>query len=265
VERFAELVLRHRRLVTLLWLVLLVGGGAAASQLSDRLSFDFSLPGQPGYETERQMVATYGVSPQDTLVPVLAVPEGQTAQGRAADVAAVFDAVRAQLPQLRVVDLASTGDAGFVFADGRRTFGLVQGGQPTGFGPGAEAALRPVFEQAAGARGLEPGLTSYQLLAAGGDTTGPSVLLETLLGAVGALAVLIFVFASFLALVPLAVAAVSILTTFLLVLGLTFVTDVSFVVQFLISLVGLGVAIDYSLASTVCARPWSVRPATAPR
>jgi len=247
VERFAELVLRHRRLVTLLWLVLLVGGGAAASQLSDRLSFDFSLPGQPGYETERQMVATYGVSPQDTLVPVLAVPEGQTAQGRAADVAAVFDAVRAQLPQLRVVDLASTGDAGFVFADGRRTFGLVQGGQPTGFGPGAEAALRPVFEQAAGARGLEPGLTSYQLLAAGGDTTGPSVRLETLLGAVGALAVLIFVFASFLALVPLAVAAVSILTTFLLVLGLTFVTDVSFVVQFLISLVGLGVAIDYSL------------------
>lgn len=41
-ERFAELVLRHRRLVTVL---LLVGGGAAASQLSDRLSFDYSLPG----------------------------------------------------------------------------------------------------------------------------------------------------------------------------------------------------------------------------
>src|SRR6185436_11575491 len=35
--------------------------------------------------------------------------------------------------------------------------------------------------------------------------------------------------------------------TFLLVLGLTTFSEVSFVVQFLISLIGLGVAIDYSL------------------
>lgn len=246
-ERFAEVVLRHRAAVVLLWLALLVSGLATASQLSDRLSFDFSLPGQPGYETEQQLITTYGVSSADTLIPVLTVPAGQTVQGRRADVAAVFDAVRKQLPQLRVVDLASTGDNTFVFADGRRTFALVQGGLPTGFGPGAEAALAPVLEQAAAARGLETGLTSYALLSAGGDSSGPSLLVETLLGALGALLVLSFVFASLLALVPLVIAAVSILTTFLLVLGLTTLTDVSFVVQFLISLVGLGVAIDYSL------------------
>jgi putative drug exporter of the RND superfamily len=63
----------------------------------------------------------------------------------------------------------------------------------------------------------------------------------------GALLVLLFVFASFLAFLPLLIAAVSILTTFLLVLGLTTFSEVSFVVQFLISLIGLGVAIDYSL------------------
>ena len=85
------------------------------------------------------------------------------------------------------------------------------------------------------------------LLSQGGNSGGPSVLVETLFGALGALAVLVFVFASFLAFVPLVIAAVSILTTFLLVLGLTYLTDVSFVVQFLIALVGLGVAIDYSL------------------
>ena len=73
------------------------------------------------------------------------------------------------------------------------------------------------------------------------------MLVETLLGAAGALLVLLFVFASFLAFLPLLIAAVSILTTFLLVLGLTTFSDVSFVVQFLISLIGLGVAIDYSL------------------
>jgi RND superfamily putative drug exporter len=43
------------------------------------------------------------------------------------------------------------------------------------------------------------------------------------------------------------VAVVSIMTTFLLLYGLTALTDVSPIVQFLIALIGLGLAIDYSL------------------
>ena len=247
VDTLAHFVLRHRLLVGLVWLVLFVAGVAAAGPVSGRLSFDFSLPGQPGFQAEQQLIATFGASTADTFVPVLTVPAGSTVQQHAGDIAKVFDAVRTQLPQARVVDLASTGDARFVTNDGRSTFALVQGPQPKGFGPGLEAALRPVVQAAAQAAGLEYGITSYGLLAAGGNNKGPSVLVETLFGALGALAVLVFVFASFLALVPLVIAAVSILTTFLLVLGLTYLTDVSFVVQFLIALVGLGVAIDYSL------------------
>ncbi|MHA3701772.1 MMPL family transporter [Jatrophihabitans sp. YIM 134969] len=246
-ERFAELVLRHRRIVMVAWLLLFVGGAAAAGQLSDRLSFDFSLPGQPGYETEVQLQQLYGVSTQDTLVPVLTVPEGSTVESSRADIARVFDSVRSQLPQLLVVDYPTTGDPMFVSRDDRSTFALVQGPPAEGFGPGNEAALSPVLERAAEPLGLQVQVTSYNLLSAGGDSDGPGVLVETLLGGIGALAVLLFVFASFLAFVPLVIAAVSILTTFLLVLGLTELTDVSFVVQFLISLVGLGVAIDYSL------------------
>jgi putative drug exporter of the RND superfamily len=247
VETLARLVLRHRLLVALTWLALLVAGAAAAGPVTDRLTFDFSLPGQPGYEAERQLVQTFGTSSDQSLVPVLTVPEGSTVQQRADQLAGVFDAVRTQLPQARVVDLGSTGDPRFVTDDGRSTFALVQGPQPQGFGPGLEAQLGPVLERAAADAGVTVGLTSYNLLAAGGDNSGPSVLVETLFGAVGALAVLLFVFASFLAFVPLLIAAVSILTTFLLVLGLTYLTDVSFIVQFLIALVGLGVAIDYSL------------------
>ncbi len=242
-----EAMLRHRRLVTLVWLVLFVAGGATASRLPDRLTFDFSLPGQPGYTAEERLVSEYGVSTADTLVPVVTVPAGTTVADQREPVDAVFEAVRKALPQLRVVDLGSTSDEGFVSADGRTAFGLVQGPMPQGFGPGVEVQLLPVLEQAAQRSGLEVQLTSYTLLAAGGDSEGPSVLAETLIGATGALAVLVFVFASFLALLPLLIAAVSILTTFLIVLGLTTFTDVSFVVQFLISLVGLGVAIDYSL------------------
>jgi RND superfamily putative drug exporter len=247
VESLARFVLRHRLVVVLGWLVLMVAGGIVAGPVTDRLTFDFSLPGQPGYEAEQQLIATFGTGTADTLVPVITVPEGSTVADRKADIAGVFAALRTAVPQVRVVDLGSTGDDRFVTDDGRSTFALVQGPQPNGFGPGISAQVLPVVQQAAGAAGLEAGFTSYALLAAGGDTEGPSVLAETIFGAVGALAVLLFVFASFLAFVPLIIAAVSILTTFLLVLGLTYLTDVSFVVQFLIALVGLGVAIDYSL------------------
>ena len=246
-ERLARLVLRHRLWVGVIWLVLLVAGGAAAGPAAGRLNFDFSLPGQPGYQTEQQLIATFGSSTADTLVPVLTVPAGGTVTQHAAEVASVWRAVRTRLPQLRVVDLTSTGDQRFITSDGRSTFALVQGPAPKGFGPGLEASLTPVLQAAAKSANLQAGVTSYGLLSQGGNSGGPSVLVETLFGALGALAVLAFVFASFLAFVPLVIAAVSILTTFLLVLGLTYLTDVSFVVQFLIALVGLGVAIDYSL------------------
>ena len=106
----------------------------------------------------------------------------------------------------------------------------------------------------ASATGLRVRTTGYFELSEGdaaadaeGTTEPPSVFGETLLGTAGALVVLLYVFASSMAFVPLLVAVVSILATFLCVLAVTYVTDVSFVVQFLIALVGLGVAIDYSL------------------
>src|SRR5580693_3794920 len=46
-------------------------------------------------------------------------------------------------------------------------------------------------------------------------------------------------------------AIVSILTTFLVVWGLTAVTEVSPIVQFLVALIGLGVSIDYALLVVV--------------
>ena len=246
-ERLASFVLRHRRLVMLAWAVVFLAGVGAASRVSDKLSFDFSLPGQPGYETELDVEELYGTSTFDTYVPVLTVPEGTTVEEQRTQVAAVFETVRREVPGVRVTDWASSGDERFLGDDGRTTYALVQGPLPAGFEPGTALALEPVLEQAGAQAGFEVGLTSYGLLSAGGETEGPSVLVETLVGATGALLVLVFVFASFLALVPMVIAAVSILTTFLLVLGLTYVTDVSFVVQFLISLIGLGVAIDYSL------------------
>ena len=77
---------------------------------------------------------------------------------------------------------------------------------------------------------------------------GGNVLVEAMIGGLGAIVILLFVFGTLPAmLMPVAVAAAAILNTFTLVWALTYVTNVSIIVQFLIALVGLGVAIDYSL------------------
>ena len=117
-----------------------------------------------------------------------------------------------------------------------------------GENPAAEKAASKALEGATVA-GSPVHLTGFDALFedSGADDEGPGVLVEAALGGFGALIVLAFVFASFLALVPLVMAIASIMTTFLLLLGLTELTTVSPIVQFLIALLGLGVAIDYSL------------------
>ncbi|MFN8076976.1 MAG: MMPL family transporter [Kineosporiaceae bacterium] len=247
-DRLADLSLRHRRWVFAVWLVITLVAMGSAGKLGERLSFDFSLPGQEGYETEKELIASYGTPAAALAVPVLTMPEGSTVTQRTDDVKAVFDAVRA-VPGVRVVDVSGTKDPAFVTEDGRSTFGIVYGPEQSGFEAPVVPQIEQAFTEAAKAKGLSPSLTGYYQLqsSSGEDSEGPSVLLETLVGAGLALVVLLFVFASLLAFLPLLIAAVSVLSTFLIVLLLTLVADVSFVVQFLISLVGLGVAIDYSL------------------
>jgi RND superfamily putative drug exporter len=248
-KRFALLVLHHRRIVSAVWFVLFVGGVLSVSPLGDRWTLDFSLPGQPGDTAEQHLVDTYGVSTSDSYLAVVTVPEGQTVAENAVTVSGVISAAVASMPDatLRVVDFASTQDPGFVTADGRTTFALIQAPLPLRSGPYVETHLDPALASAADAAGFESGLTSYGLMSAGGNQDESSVLLETLVAATGAFVVLLFVYASFAAVLPLLIAAVSILTTFMLVLGLTTFTDVSVIVQFLVALIGLGVAIDYSL------------------
>ena len=248
ITRLARWVLAHRRVVIVAWLLVFVAGGAGASAVSKRLTFDFSLPGQPGYETAKQIGNLYGNGGDGpTSVVVVTLPSGQTVAGDRARLAAAFARARAAVPSARIVDYAATGDPMFVSRDGRSTFAIVLTPLEKSFG--APAAPPRVSRALAAAlpAGAAVQLTGLNQLASGGSSKGPGVLVETLIGAGGALVVLAFVFASMLAFVPLLIAAVSILSTLLVILGLTTFTDVSFIVQFLVSLVGLGVAIDYSL------------------
>jgi putative drug exporter of the RND superfamily len=247
-RRWAEFVLRHRKAVVAICGVVVVAGIALAGKTTGRLTVDFSLPGQPGSETAKKISQTFGnggnTSPYLTSVTL---PAGQTVTGHEAEVAKAFAAVATSVPDVRVIDEANTGDRAFRTKDDRSAFALVfYRFNPS---PSQQLLTTPIRAAvtAAAPAGAMVGVTGEDTLATGGGDSGPGVLGETLLGAVGALAVLAFVFASFLAFLPLVVAAVSILGTFLLLLPLTYIIDVSFIVQFLVALVGLGVAIDYSL------------------
>src|SRR5207253_9512377 len=94
-------------------------------------------------------------------------------------------------------------------------------------------------------------VTGYQPLEEAtkhGSGGGSSVLLEGLIGGLGALIILLLVFGTLPAvLMPLVVALAAILNPFTLVWALTSTTTVSIIVQFLIVLVGLAVPIDYAL------------------
>ena len=247
--RFTDLVVRRRRLVGVVWLLALMLGGFASSVLSSHLSQSFEIPGTPSYVADAAVSARYGAT--EPLVAVVRLPAGMVAsqpQARAG-LQAGFAAV-SKLGPSRVVSYASTGNPGLDSAGGRTTFGLIWA--PTGTNPQQVTAVPlPAIRAAllrylpAGAQVQITGITP--LTNTGGSASGPSILDEILIGARGALAVLAFVFASLLAVVPMLIAAASVTTAFLAILGLTYLMDVNFVVQFLVGLIGLGVAIDYSL------------------
>ncbi|HVE63124.1 MAG TPA: MMPL family transporter [Mycobacteriales bacterium] len=246
-KRLAEFVLRHRKLVCLAWLVLFIAGASLAGKTTERLVLDFSLPGQPGSDAAEEILDTFGNGGE--LEPVIATLTFPTdvRGGSSAAATSAFAAVQRDLPLTRVV--SSTADEPLLLTDdGRTAYAFVFTRFPESFDidPSEEVKVALAKNTPAGATSV---VTGYTALAYTDVESGESssVLSEALLAGLGALAVLLFVFASFLALLPLVVAAVSIMSTFLAMLVFTTFMDVNLIVQFLAALIGLGVAIDYSL------------------
>ncbi|HEY2635896.1 MAG TPA: MMPL family transporter, partial [Solirubrobacteraceae bacterium] len=258
-ERLTRGILAHRKLVVLVWVVLTVVGIATAGKATKAMDQKFTVPGREGWETNQQIARLYKGTGGDTapLMPVVTLPAGRTATdpGVRAQLRGVEGRVAKAVPGARIAGYGSTGDKAFVSEDGRTAFAVAYPPlDPTAtFGGNAKAEKR-TRAALRGARidGAPVHLTGYDALAADtGGGQGPGVLLEAMLGGVGALVVLAFVFASFLAVVPLLMAVPAIMTSFLAVYGLTTFTGISPIVQFLIALIGLGVAIDYSLIIVV--------------
>jgi RND superfamily putative drug exporter len=246
--RFAHVVARRRFTIIGIWIVLTLFGGFAAAKVSKRWYQSFSIPGKSAYETSQRTLNEFGfgVRPPNVVVfhsdgDVTKSDAVKTAMARAAKVN----------PGAYTASFFTTGSAAFVSKDRHTTFQEI-------FPPGLakfDTKSGAKETRAAAASGLPAGIsvevTGHDPLeeaSTHGDSGGPSVLLEAMIGGVGALIILLFVFGTLPAiLMPIAIAVASILNTFTLVWALTYITDVSIIVQFLIALVGLGVSIDYAL------------------
>ena len=246
----AHFTARYRWPVIALWVVLTLVGGVAAGKLSSRWYQSTAIPGKSAYEAGQRTLNELGAGVRPPNVVVFHSSRVDVTKSPA--VRAAVARVTRSVPGALTSSYFSTGNLMYVSGDRHTTFLQV-------YLPGADrldVKSGAASMRATAATGLPAGMTvnvtGYAPLEEATTTTGSSggssVLLEALIGGLGALVILLFVFGTLPAvLMPLVVAVAAILNTFTLVWLLTYITDVSIIVLFLITLVGLGVAIDYAL------------------
>jgi len=244
----AHFIAHHRRLVIGTWIVLTLFGGFAAGQLSTRWYQSLAVPGKPAYEASQRTLKAVGVGDRAPSTVVFRT-SGDATKNRAIEQA--MQRAAATMPGARTSSYFSTRNLMYVSRDRHTTFEQIY---PAGHA-GLDKLSGAEKVRAAAQTGLPAGITvnvtghdPLEEASTHGSSGGSSVLLEAVIGGVGALVILLFVFGTLPAvLMPIVVAIAAILNTFTLVWILTYITNVSIIVQFLIALVGLGVAIDYAL------------------
>ena len=191
-------------------------GGAAALRTADKKarSFIFRATGQTlkfaGY------LAVYGAVVPDEHE---AGAEKMAGEEEEKGAAAKTFAAAPRAGKLAVADYANTHNPNLISADGRSTWALINMPNPdVPLGKGVIDRIPPVLHAAAPA-GATVSVTGFEQLQSANVAAGgaPSALVETLIGAAGALVILALVFGSAIAVVPLLMAVPSILISFLLV------------------------------------------------
>ena len=207
------------------WIAITIAGFAAIGPANNALSQQFSVPGGEAFKTNAQFNAIYGNGGDAApIVPVVRLPQGKTVDspGVAHELAGALAKVKRALPRARLASYASTHSRAFVSKDGRTTFALVYIPALGGVNQGqAEARTAQAALAGVTVGGSPIDVTGLDALRSGvGKEKSTGVLVETLAAAIGALIVLAFVFASFMAVVPLLMALVALPVPFLRSMGI---------------------------------------------
>ena len=235
-ERVTRLVLRHRWAVLLAWVAAFGAAGWASSQLSDLLTNRFSLPGTDTERAERILEHGFGQrsvgsftlvartnGDAEALVPVVAAAAERAAAELPTGHAAGTEAIGDDVVVAQIVSRLEPADAKTRTAAMRRAVGEIPGAETFLTGQAAtEHDLDPVF-----ADDLRKG--------------------ELAVAVPIAVALLIWTFGTLSFLLPFAFSLVTIPTTLGLIWVFANVMELTTYITNMVSLIGLGIAIDYSL------------------
>jgi putative drug exporter of the RND superfamily len=234
-EGLTRLVLRHRFAVLGVWLVVFVVAGWASSQLADLLTNRFTLPGTDTRRAEVILEDHFGQKSTGSFTIV--VESNGRARVLLPQVRAAAERAAAELPTGRLVSVQPVTENVTVAqivselepADSKSRTDEMR----TAIGPIPGATIY-LTGQAAIEHDLDP-------------VFGEDLLRGELIAIPIALLILVFTFGTLAFLIPFAFALVTIPTTLAIVWIFANFMELSTYLQNLVSLIGLGIAIDYSL------------------
>ncbi len=236
--RWTRFVLRHRIAVVVAWLAVLVLGGWASSQLSPLLSNTFTVPGTDSERVRKVLEEHFGDRPDGSFTVVFRVPDTRD-PALLARLQAVVDRAAAAVPTGRPTALLVAGRH-VVYADVVSTLDLAEAKgssdallQAIGTPTGVERAY--VTGAASIQRELDP-IFNEDLLK--GERIALPIALLVLLAVFGISASVT---------IPFIFAACTITGTLGIVYWIAHVAETPTYVTNLVQLIGLGIAVDYSL------------------
>ncbi len=214
--RLAHVTTRFRWVVIALWLATTVFGAFAAGQLATRWYQSMAVPGKPAYEGSQRALETFGAGVRAPNTVVFHSDHGDVSERL--EVREAMERVIEASPGALTSSFFTTSKDMYVSKDRHTTFLQV-------YPPGQnrlDVKSGAKEMRAAATRGL-PGDITVDVTGHGpviedgleGTEAGSNVLVEALIGGVGALIILLFVFGTLPAvLMPLLVAVASVLNTF---------------------------------------------------
>lgn len=246
--RFTRVVVNNRWKVVILWVVLVMIGGIGSSKMVDRWDVTFSIPGKSAADAnERAFLAlNNGISGNNVLV--FHQKSGDITENMA--IKDTLDGFKKSDKTVRINSYFENQDDYFVSADRKTMYAFHYPGGIVSF---ANAAIIQKNWEDALHKNSPPGVKSYltgyfPIISSQAKEQGSTIWRELIIAGAAALVILMLIFGTLPAmLIPMMTAICSIMATFAAIWVASFFTDISIIVQFLIGIVGLGIAIDYSL------------------